>query len=252
MRFFHSFSRNREKRIVSLFVLLGTISAENLSFKDMAAEMGLNFVHDHGGTDQKFYVETMGSGCALLDYDNDGDLDVFFLQGAPLPGWKKEITLRNQLFRNDGDEFTDVTGESGLGDTSYGIGCAAADYDNVGDTDLYVSNFGPDILYRNEGDGTFADASYAAGISNPVWSASAAFFDADNDGFLDIYVSNYVEYYSKKIRGAETSGKTSGLIVTLMSLWEYQMFFTIIMVTAHFQICPKSLMLSKERVKDWV
>lgn len=198
MRFFHSFSHKREKRIVSLFVLLGTISAQNLSFKDMAAEMGLNFVHDHGGTDQKFYVETMGSGCALLDYDNDGDLDVFFLQGAPLPGWKKETTLRNQLFRNDGDEFTDVTGESGLGDTSYGIGCAAADYDNDGDTDLYVSNFGPDILYRNEGDGTFADASYAAGISNPVWSASAAFFDADNDGFLDIYVSNYVEYSLEK------------------------------------------------------
>jgi len=181
-----------------LFLLIGTLAAQNISFKEMAVEMGLNFVHDHGGTDQKFYVETMGSGCALLDYDNDGDLDVFFLQGAPLPGWKKKRTLRNQLFRNDGNQFTNVTRESGLGDTSYGIGCAAADYDNDGDTDLYVTNFGPDILYRNEGDGTFADASYAAGISNPFWSASAAFFDADNDGWLDLFVSNYVEYSLEK------------------------------------------------------
>ena len=181
-----------------LFLLIGTLAAQNISFKDMAVEMGLNFVHDHGGTDQKFYVETMGSGCARLDYDDDGDLDIFLLQGAPLPGWKKKTTLRNQLFRNDGDQFTDVTGESGLGDTSYGIGCAAADYDNDGDTDLYITNFGPDILYRNEGDGTFADASYAAGISNPLWSASAAFFDAENDGWLDLFVSNYVEYSLEK------------------------------------------------------
>ena len=181
-----------------LFLLIGTLAAQNISFKDMAVEMGLNFVHDHGGTDQKFYVETMGSGCAVLDYDGDGDLDIFLLQGAPLPGWKKKTTLRNQLFRNDGDQFTDVTGESGLGDTSYGIGCAAADYDNDGDTDLYVTNFGPDILYRNEGDGTFADASYAAGISNPHWSASAAFFDAENDGWLDLFVTNYVEYSLEK------------------------------------------------------
>ena len=181
-----------------LFLLIGTLAAQNISFKDMAVEMGLNFVHDQGGTNQKFYVETMGSGCAILDYDDDGDLDIFLLQGAPLPGWKKKTTLRNQLFRNDGDQFTDVTGESGLGDTSYGIGCAAADYDNDGDTDLYVTNFGPDILYRNEGDGTFADASFAAGISNPLWSASVAFFDAENDGWLDLFVSNYVEYSLEK------------------------------------------------------
>ena len=98
------------KKILLLFLLICTLSAQNISFKEMAVEMGLNFVHDHGGTDQKFYVETMGSGCALLDYDNDGDLDIFFLQGSPLPGWKKTNTLRNQLFRNDGDQFTDVTG----------------------------------------------------------------------------------------------------------------------------------------------
>lgn len=184
-------------RAIPLFCLLTikpTLSAQKLSFRDVAEERGLDFVHDHGGTDQKFYVETMGSGCCLLDYDNDSDLDVFFLQGAPLPGWKKELTLRNQLFRNDGDLFSDVTGESGLGDTSYGLGCAAADYDNDGDTDLYITNFGEDILYRNEGDGTFANTSHVAGISNPLWGASAAFFDADNDGWLDLYISNYVEY----------------------------------------------------------
>ncbi len=161
--------------LFSLLILKSTLSAQPLSFKDVAAERGLNFVHDHGGTDQKFYIETMGSGCCLLDYDNDNDLDVFFLQGAPLPGWKKEVTLRNQLFRNDEGQFSDVTGESGLGATSYGVGCAAADYDNDGDTDIYVTNFGDDILYRNEGDGTFADVTYISGISNPHWASSAAF-----------------------------------------------------------------------------
>ncbi len=180
--------------LFSLLILKSTLSAQPLSFKDVAAERGLNFVHDHGGTDQKFYIETMGSGCCLLDYDNDNDLDVFFLQGAPLPGWKKEVTLRNQLFRNDEGQFSDVTGESGLGATSYGVGCAAADYDNDGDTDIYVTNFGDDILYRNEGDGTFADVTYISGISNPHWASSAAFLDADNDGWLDLYVSNYVDY----------------------------------------------------------
>ncbi len=174
----------------SMYVLF----AQQISFKDVAPERGLNFVHDHGGTDQKFYIETMGSGCCLLDYDNDNDLDIFFLQGAPLPGWNKKVTLRNQLFRNDAGQFIDVTGESGLGDISYGVGCAAADYDNDGDTDLYITNFGEDILYRNEGNGTFADVTYISGISNDAWGSSAAFFDADHDGWLDLYVSNYVDY----------------------------------------------------------
>ena len=88
----------------------------------------------------------MGSGVCLLDYDTDCDLDIYFLQGAPLPGWNKNIVLENKLFRNDGGEWFDVTAEAGIGDRSYGIGCACADYDNDSDTDLYITNFGNDIL----------------------------------------------------------------------------------------------------------
>tara|TARA_B100000029_G_scaffold309481_1_gene302030 strand:- start:7473 stop:9146 length:1674 start_codon:yes stop_codon:yes gene_type:complete len=183
--------------IIILFLLWEPIYSQTLSFRDEAIPRGLTFIHDNGGTDQKYYVETMGSGCCLIDYDGDKDLDIFFLQGAPLPGWEKDVILRNQLFRNDGGQFVNVTGESGLGDTSYGIGCSVADYDNDGDADLYITNFGEDILYRNEGNGTFADVSYVAGISNSSWGSTAVFFDADHDGWLDIFVVNYIDYSIK-------------------------------------------------------
>jgi len=168
--------------------------AQSLVFKDVADNQLLNFVHDHGGTGEKYYVETMGSGVCLFDYDNDGDLDAYFLQGAPLPGWDKEIILENKLYRNDGKKWMDVTDEAGVGDKNYGIGCACADYDNDGDTDLYVTNYGPDVFYHNDGDGTFTDVTLDVGIDNPHWASSAAFFDSDNDGWLDLYVTNYVEF----------------------------------------------------------
>lgn len=193
--FFVYFSVMRVQPVVcGALILLSLLSGQKISFRDVAGEGALDFIHDHGGSGEKFYPETMGSGCALFDYDNDGDLDIYLLQGAPLPGWDKEKPLYNKLYRNDGDSWTDVTAGSGLGDKSYGIGCAAADYDNDGDTDLYVTNFGSDILYRNNGDGTFADVTRLSKIDNPLWSASAAFFDADNDGWLDLYVVNYVEF----------------------------------------------------------
>ena len=168
--------------------------AQSLVFKDVADNQLLNFVHDHGGTGEKYYVETMGSGVCLFDYDNDGDLDAYFLQGASLPGWDKEIILENKLYRNDGRKWIDVTEKAGVGDKNYGIGCACADYDNDGDTDLYVTNYGPDVFYHNDGDGTFTDVTLDVGIDNPHWASSAAFFDSDNDGWLDLYVTNYVEF----------------------------------------------------------
>ncbi len=193
--FFVYFSVVRVRPVVcGILIFIAVLSGQSITFEDVAVERGLDFVHDHGGSGEKFYPETMGSGCALFDFDNDGDLDIYFLQGAPLPGWNKEKPLYNKLYRNDGNGWTDVTAESGLGDKSYGIGCAAADYDNDGDTDLYVTNFGSDILFRNNGDGTFADVTRIAKIHNPMWGASAAFFDADNDGWLDLYVVNYVEF----------------------------------------------------------
>ena len=136
----------------------------------------------------------MGSGVCIFDYDNDGDLDAYFPQSSPLPGWKKSVILENKLFRNDDLEWTDVTNEAGVGDKSYSMGCACGDYDNDGDIDLYVTNFGKDILYQNNGDGTFTDVTLELGIDNHSMGMSAAFFDSDNDGFLDLYVTNYVDY----------------------------------------------------------
>ena len=180
--------------LVVLTLLLSKGWTQSLVFKDVANNQLLNFIHDHGGTGEKYYMETMGSGVCLFDYDNDGDLDVYFLQGAPLPGWNKKIILENKLYRNDGKKWTDVTGKAGVGDNNYGIGCACADYDNDGDTDLYVTNYGPDILYQNDGNSTFTDVTLDVGINNPHWASSAAFFDSDNDGWLDLYVTNYVEF----------------------------------------------------------
>ena len=180
-----------------LMVLVWLLSngwAQSLAFKDVADNQLLNFVHDHGGTGEKYYIETMGSGVCLFDYDNDGDLDAYFLQGASLPGWDKEIILENKLYRNEGKIWIDVTEKAGVGDQNYGIGCACADYDNDGDTDLYVTNYGPDVFYHNNGDGTFTDVTLDVGIDNPHWASSAAFFDSDNDGWLDLYVTNYVEF----------------------------------------------------------
>ena len=174
--------------------LLSNGWTQSLVFKDVADNQLLNFVHDHGGTGEKYYMETMGSGVCLFDYDNDGDLDAYFLQGSSLPGWDRKIILENKLYRNDGKKWTDVTEMAGVGDKNYGIGCACADYDNDGDTDLYVTNYGLDVLYNNGGDGTFTDVTLDVGIDNPHWSSSAAFFDSDNDGWLDLYVTNYVEF----------------------------------------------------------
>ena len=130
---------------ISVFVL-SVVSGQSWGFYDFAQIQNLNFKHDHGGSGRYFYVESMGGGVCLLDYDNDGDLDIYFTQGAPLPGWDKNIILENKLFRNDKTTWVDVTNKAGVGDKNYSMGCACADFDNDGDSDLYVTNFGGDIL----------------------------------------------------------------------------------------------------------
>lgn len=165
-------------------------------FTDVTDEVGLRFLH-HPGVDGSYFLpEVFGSGAAFLDYDNDGNLDIYLLNGSRhsnhAPG---KAAPKNRLFRqNPKGTFEDVTDSSGLGDTGYGTGVAVGDIDNDGDADVYVTNYGPDTLYLNNGNGTFTEISKAAGIRNPEWGSSVLFFDYNLDGFLDIYVSNYVAF----------------------------------------------------------
>jgi enediyne biosynthesis protein E4 len=176
-------------------------------FVDGAAAAGLSFTHVNGAAGHFLFPELIGSGVALIDYDNDGDLDVFLVQGGPFqrdakPPGRGQPPSR--LFRNDLPkaagrgprklQFTDVTARAGVGLLAYGMGAAVADYDNDGDLDLFVTSFGPETLYRNNGDGTFTDVTASAGVSDPLWSTSAAFLDYDRDGDLDLFVANYVDF----------------------------------------------------------
>jgi len=155
---------------------------------------GIDFVHVHASQRRMWLPEIMGSGVALFDYDQDGDLDLYAVQSGDLEGMFDPAPT-NRLFANDGNgNFRDVTASAGVGDAGYGMGCAVGDYDGDGDQDLYVTNLGPDRLYRNNGDGTFTDVSAQAGIANSSWSVSAAFFDAEGDGDLDLFVANYLNW----------------------------------------------------------
>jgi len=169
-------------------------------FAERAAETGLAFSHVNGATGHFYLPEVMGAGVALFDYDNDGDLDVFLVQGGALDG---SGPATSRLFRNDltiGADgrrtvhFTDVTDRAGVGLRAYGMGAAVGDYDNDGYLDLFVTAFGPPTLYHNNGNGTFTDVTKRAGITNPQWSTSAAFIDYDRDGNLDLFVANYVDF----------------------------------------------------------
>ena len=177
--------------------LLGSVHAEDpMMFRDVTEQSGITFRHNDGGTGRRYIVETVSAGLALFDYDNDGDVDVYFLNGAPLQGTKVSTPPTNALYRNDGQwRFTDVTIESGVGDTGYGLGVAAGDYDNDGDQDLYLNNYGPNVLYRNNGDGTFTDVTRETGTQNGSQvGAGTCFIDMDGDGDLDLYVANYLEF----------------------------------------------------------
>jgi hypothetical protein len=149
-------------------------------------------------------METVSAGLALFDYDSDGYIDIYFLNGAPLKGTKCDVALKNKLYRNEGNwTFADVTEEAGVGDTGYGLGVAVGDYDNDGDLDMYLNNYGLNVLYSNNGDGTFKDVTQKAGVDNDFQvGAGVCFLDADKDGDLDLYVSNYLEFsYEKHVPG---------------------------------------------------
>ncbi|NUQ62618.1 MAG: CRTAC1 family protein [Pirellulales bacterium] len=172
------------------------VAESPILLRDVTRRTGITFRHTDGSSGRRYIVETVSAGLALFDYDQDGDIDIYFLNGAPLPGTEVDETPTNALYRNDGGwKFVDVTREANVGDPKYGLGVAAADYDNDGDQDVYVNNFGPNVLYRNNGDGTFSDTTNKAGVANGHRvGAGVSFLDIDKDGYLDLYVSNYVVF----------------------------------------------------------
>ena len=163
---------------------------------EVTGETGISFRHTDGSSGRRYVFEPMSAGLALFDYNGDGRIDVYFLNGAPLPGARADVPPTNALWRNEGNwRFTDVTREAGVGDTGFGLGVTVGDYDNDGDGDLYLNNFGPNVLYRNNGDGTFTDVTGEAGVANGnLVGAGTCFLDVDADGDLDLYVANYLEF----------------------------------------------------------
>jgi hypothetical protein len=174
-----------------------------VTFTDVTQQARIAFRHDASSTTNKFLLETMGGGVALIDYDRDGRLDIFFTNGALL-NEKMSVTsvpdktdprFWNRLYHQHSDgTFEDVTQKAGLKGAGYGFGAAAADYDGDGFTDLFVTSYGGTALYRNNGDGTFSDSTVRAGITISGWPASAGFFDYDRDGRLDLFVTRYVQW----------------------------------------------------------
>lgn len=163
-------------------------------FEEVARERGIDFVHVSRPIQRFWFPEIVGSGCALFDYDGDGDLDAYLVQSGDLSPEATNLP-GNKLYRNLGDgRFEDVTAAAGVGDTGYGMGCAVGDVDGDGDPDLYVTNYGPNVLYQNNGDGTFTDITEASGTGHAGWGMSAAFMDFDGDGRLDLFVANYVNW----------------------------------------------------------
>ncbi|HYM10069.1 MAG TPA: VCBS repeat-containing protein, partial [Bryobacterales bacterium] len=172
-------------------------------FADVTRRAGIGFVHQSSPTSQKYLIESMTGGVAVFDYNGDGLLDIFFVNGAalkdPMPAGgrpdKSAPRFWNRLYRNNGNgTFTDVTERAGVRGRGYGMGVAAADFDNDGHTDLYVTNLDGNILYHNNGDGTFTDVTAQAGVAGSGWSAGALFIDYDRDGLLDLVVSRYLKW----------------------------------------------------------
>ena len=173
-------------------------SDSSLSLVDVTAQAGIRFLHRNSPTPHKHVVETMGSGCAFLDFDADGHLDIFLVNGGWTPGTDRSLSFNHALYRNRGDgTFQDVTAKAGIeSNQHYGMGVAVGDYNNDGFDDLFVTHFGgPDVLYRNQGNGTYGNATRTAKVGGDGrWSTSAAFLDYDHDGFLDLYVARYLDH----------------------------------------------------------
>lgn len=172
-----------------------------------ADKTGITFVHDNAKSFRRYLPESMGPGVAMFDYDNDGDIDLYFTNSGPADFFKPRQPLRNALYRNNGDgTFTDVTLKAGVPGRDFGIGVTTCDFNNDGKPDLFVTNYGTNILYRNNGDGTFTDVTQQAGLdAKGLWTA-AVFFDMDNDGAEDLFVGHFVKYSKELERDCTQKG----------------------------------------------
>jgi len=171
----------------------------NVTFVEVSPEQsGLKWVHDNAHSELRHLPETCGGGGLFFDYNNDGFQDIYFVNSGPSDFFNPKTPIRNALYKNNGDgTFTDVTDKAGVGcgkAGQFGMGAAAGDFDGDGWVDLYVTNYGRNVLFKNKGDGTFADVSAGSGIDVSAWSTTAVWWDYDNDGKLDLWVSNFVQY----------------------------------------------------------
>jgi hypothetical protein len=172
------------------------LPASKYVFEEVSPSVsGITWIHRSGASPEKYLPETTGAGCAFFDYDNDGWMDIYFVNSGKSDFYDPKPPLRNALYRNNRDgTFTDVTEKAGVGGGGYGQGVAAGDYDGDGFADLYVTQYDRSILYHNNGDGTFTDVTAKAGVGAPGWGSSAVWFDYDNDGKLDLFVCRFVDY----------------------------------------------------------
>lgn len=219
----HSDHSSNQTSATRTAVSAGAHGSPDEWFVDRADDAGLRFTYFNGMSGEFYFPEMLPGGVALLDHDNDGDLDVYFAQGQMLGNEKPlgqatiqpaSLPLKGRLFRNDLQvqpdgtrtlHFTDVTDQSGIDARTYGMGVAAGDFNNDGCVDLYLTNLGPNQLFRNNCDGTFTDISKQSGTDVADWSVPAAFFDYDRDGWLDLYVGTYVDW------SVQTDTKCTGL-----------------------------------------
>ncbi len=159
------------------------------------SKSGIEWVHENAMSEMRYLPETLGPGCAFLDFDNDGWMDLYLVNSGPCDFWKPSKSIRNALYKNNRDgTFTDVTERAGVSGGTFGMGVAVGDYDNDGWPDMFVTAYGRCILYKNNHDGTFADVTEKSGLATPGWTTSAVWFDYDNDGRLDLFVCSFVDY----------------------------------------------------------
>ena len=175
-------------------------ASETPLFREIAPSLsGIQWVHENAMSENRYLPETLGPGCAFLDYDNDGWMDVYLVNSGPCDFWTPSKPVRNALYKNNRDgTFTDVTEKAGVAGGTFGMGVAVGDYDNDGWPDIFVTSYGRCILYKNNRDGTFADVTEKSGLATPGWTTSAVWFDFDNDGRLDLFVCSFVDYGAKQ------------------------------------------------------